>query len=251
MTLAYMGVVARYHRDYKQAAVYYERSHVLSREVDDSWLIAHVLRGMGTLALHLSNYGRAAACFAESLTLSRELGSKWGTQECLEGFAELASAQGQYERAARLFGAADALRETLGFRRLAPDQADYDQRLVTTRDRLGDTAFAGAFAEGGAMTLEQAFEYALTPKLGAAFGPVATPKLTAGERLSVLTVREREVAVLIARGLTNREVGAALVIAEKTADAHVQHILNKLGFHSRAQIAAWAVEHGLATASPI
>ena len=100
------------------------------------------------------------------------------------------------------------------------------------------------------MTLEQAFEYALTPGLSAAFRPVGTPKQTSSEQLSGLTPREREVAVLIAQGLTNREIGAALVIAEKTADAHVQHILNKLGFHSRAQIAAWAVERGLARASP-
>jgi len=242
--------VARFHGDYKQAAAYYERSHALSREVGDKWLIAHVLRGLGTLALHLSDYGRAAAFFAESLILSRELGNKWGTEECLEGFAGMACAQGQHERAARLFGAAEALRETLGFHRLAPDQADYDQRLVTTRDRLEDKAFATVSAEGRAMTLEQAFEYALTPRLSTPSCPVRTPKPTAGERLSVLTPREREVAVLIARGLTNREIGAALVIAEKTADAHVQHILNKLGFHSRSQIAAWAVERGLATASP-
>src|SRR5579864_607270 len=250
VALAYLGVVARYHRDYEQAAAYYEKSHALSREVGDKWLIALVLRGLGTVALHLSDHGRAAAFFAESLALSRELGNTWGTEECLEGFAGLACAQGQYERAARFIGAAEALQETLGFRRLTPDQADYGQRLVTTRDRLGERVFARACAEGRGMTLEQAFEYALTPMLSAAFHPVGTPKQTSSEQLSGLTPREREVAVLIAQGLTNREIGAALVIAEKTADAHVQHILNKLAFHSRAQIAAWAVERGLARASP-
>jgi len=168
----------------------------------------------------------------------------------LEGFAGVASAQGQFERAARFLGAAEALRETLGFHRLPPDQGDYDQRFVSTRAGLGDTAFARAWAEGRAMTLEQAFEYALTPVLSTPFCPAGTRKLTAVKRVSVLTPREREVTALIARGLTNREIGAQLVIAEKTADAHVQHILNKLGFHSRAQVAAWAVEHRLAIASP-
>jgi non-specific serine/threonine protein kinase len=62
-----------------------------------------------------------------------------------------------------------------------------------------------------------------------------------------LTSREREVAALVARGRTNREIAAALVISERTADAHVQNILNKLGFSSRAQIGAWAAEHGLRT----
>ncbi len=249
VALAYLGVVARHHGDYEQAAAYYEKSHALSREVGDKWLIALVLRGLGTVALHLSDHGRAAAFFAESLALSRELGNTWGTEECLEGFAWLGCAQGKYERAARFIGAAEGLQETLGFRRLTPDQADYGQRLVATRDRLGETVFARACAEGRGMTLEQAFEYALAPMLSAAFRPVGTLKQTSSEQLSGLTPREREVAVLIARGLTNREIGAALVIAEKTADAHVQHILNKLGFHSRAQVAAWAVERGLATAS--
>jgi DNA-binding CsgD family transcriptional regulator/tetratricopeptide (TPR) repeat protein len=64
-----------------------------------------------------------------------------------------------------------------------------------------------------------------------------------------LTARERQVAVLLARGLTNRQIATALVIAEGTAGVHVDHILNKLGFRSRAQVAAWAAEHGLIAAA--
>jgi DNA-binding CsgD family transcriptional regulator len=60
-----------------------------------------------------------------------------------------------------------------------------------------------------------------------------------------LTVREREVAALIARGLTSREIAERLVIAERTADSHAEHIRQKLDLHSRVQIAAWAVAHGL------
>ena len=57
----------------------------------------------------------------------------------------------------------------------------------------------------------------------------------------VLTPRQREVAALIALGLTNREIASRLVVAERTAEGHVQSILNKLGFYSRSRIAAWAV----------
>ncbi len=63
-----------------------------------------------------------------------------------------------------------------------------------------------------------------------------------------LTEREREVATLIAQGLTNRQIGTALFITEGTARLHVKHILSKLGFTSRAQIAGWAVAQGLAEA---
>jgi predicted ATPase/DNA-binding CsgD family transcriptional regulator len=75
----------------------------------------------------------------------------------------------------------------------------------------------------------------------------ATPaRLDSGdEEVKRLTPREREVAALIARGLTNREIAEALVVALRTASNHVEHILDKLSFHSRSQIAAWATQHRL------
>ena len=69
--------------------------------------------------------------------------------------------------------------------------------------------------------------------------PPAPPKR------SPLTARELEVAVLIAQGLTNRQVASQLVIAVRTADNHLQHIFDKLGLSSRAQVAAWAAMEGL------
>lgn len=63
--------------------------------------------------------------------------------------------------------------------------------------------------------------------------------------LGLLTARERELAVRLTRGLTNRQIAHMLVIAEGTAGVHVHHIRNKLGFRSRAQVAASAAEHGL------
>jgi DNA-binding CsgD family transcriptional regulator/tetratricopeptide (TPR) repeat protein len=66
--------------------------------------------------------------------------------------------------------------------------------------------------------------------------------------MKMLTRREREVAVLVAQGMTNHQIAEALVIADGTAGVHVDHILNKLGFRSRAQVAAWAVAQGLVIA---
>ncbi|HEY3229126.1 MAG TPA: helix-turn-helix transcriptional regulator, partial [Roseiflexaceae bacterium] len=54
-----------------------------------------------------------------------------------------------------------------------------------------------------------------------------------------LTHREREVAALLAQGLTNRQIGERLVISERTAEGHVEHLRNKLGYSTREQIAAW------------
>ena len=63
--------------------------------------------------------------------------------------------------------------------------------------------------------------------------------------LAQVTHREREVASLIARGLTDREIASQLVMSERTASTHVSHILTRLNFRSRAQVAAWATEQGL------
>ena len=67
--------------------------------------------------------------------------------------------------------------------------------------------------------------------------------------MSPLTPRERGVAALVARGRSNRQIGEALVITEGTANLHVKHILGKLGFASRAEIAAWAVRQEIVSAA--
>jgi DNA-binding CsgD family transcriptional regulator len=73
----------------------------------------------------------------------------------------------------------------------------------------------------------------------------SSPRRAEAEAFGGLTEREREVAVLVAQGKTSREIAELLVISERTAEGHVNNILGKLGFSSRAQIAAWAVERGL------
>jgi DNA-binding CsgD family transcriptional regulator len=77
--------------------------------------------------------------------------------------------------------------------------------------------------------------------------PVKLPSQEAltSSKYSGLSAREREVAALVAQGRTNREIAGALVVSERTAEAHVSNILGKLGFTTRTQIAAWAVEKGL------
>jgi non-specific serine/threonine protein kinase len=97
-----------------------------------------------------------------------------------------------------------------------------------------------AFSAGQNLTLDQAVDEAL--------GVVAEPPgfETRKGPTPALTRREREVAVLIMRGLTNRQIAEHLVISERTVDNHVSNILEKLRFSARAQIAVWSVENGMA-----
>ena len=75
-----------------------------------------------------------------------------------------------------------------------------------------------------------------------------TPRQVAKQEYGGLTRRERQVATVVAAGSTNQEIADQLVVSVKTVEAHITRILSKLGFTSRAQIAAWAVEKGLASA---
>ena len=73
------------------------------------------------------------------------------------------------------------------------------------------------------------------------------PKPAAPVATSELSPREREVAVLVARGATNRQIAEALVISERTAETHLERIFSKLGLRARAQLATWVVQHGLSS----
>jgi DNA-binding NarL/FixJ family response regulator len=113
------------------------------------------------------------------------------------------------------------------------------------RSRLGEEAFEAAWSEGRAMTPEQAIKYALSEEEPSTKATMSEELPAGDERPVALTPREREVAMLVARELTNRRIAEELVISERTVATHVHKILEKLNFRSRLQIAAWAMEQNL------
>ncbi len=157
--LGQLGVAARNQHDYRQAIALHTQSLALFRQVGGADGIAYGLRNLGIDTLRQDDYGRAAAYFAEGLGLCYE--NKWLAYECLEGLAAVAHSRGDNARAARLFGAGTSLQELIGHARSPIDLADKEHRVASVRTAIGDAAFAAAWAEGRAMTLEQAIEYAL------------------------------------------------------------------------------------------
>jgi DNA-binding CsgD family transcriptional regulator len=133
----------------------------------------------------------------------------------------------------------------------AERRAAREDWVRAARGGLDDAAVAAAREEGRALDFARASALALAddrpspPGAGAAPDRRGRTLATAGGPAAPLTPREAEVARLVARGLTSREIATALVIAERTAETHVEHILAKLGFRARAQIAAWVAERGL------
>jgi non-specific serine/threonine protein kinase len=162
--------------------------------------------------------------------------------ECFEGLAGIAAAQGQAAQAAQLFGAADALREVIGTPLSPVGRAECEPGLAAARAALGERTFAAAWAEGRAMPLEDTVAEAMAVGAAPAKTPGSAPASPEDHgfrgKPASLSQREREVAALIAQGLTNRQIAAQLAMSRRTADTHVSHILGKLGLASRAQIAA-------------
>jgi DNA-binding CsgD family transcriptional regulator len=235
-----LGDLARSQGDDGSATARYEEALTLLRRQDLIGTVPSLLHNLGYLALRRADTRRALRLFRESLALFRDQGDQRGIADCLDGLAGVLGAMKQSERAARLLGAAEALREVTSAIVWPANAADYERSLAVARGRLDEAAFAAAWAAGRALPLERAVSEALA-------GDPAGGQSDDIDRFD-LTRREREVAVLVARGLTNRQIGAALVITEGTARLHVKHILQKLGFTSRAQIAGWVVERGLAVA---
>jgi tetratricopeptide (TPR) repeat protein len=160
-TLYDLGSVALMQGDYERAKVLFEESLAIRRVLFDQQGIAFTLNDLGNVALAQGDYERAEALYEESLAIFQELGSQWGIANALKKFAKLAGVKGQRERAARLLGAAEALREAIGAPMYLPERPDYEQIVTELRSALGDEAFAVAWEEGRAMTLEQAIAYAL------------------------------------------------------------------------------------------
>lgn len=146
--------------------------------------------------------------------------------------------------AARLFGAAEASLEAAGgsLYAHAQDRSMREQAVTGIRSRLDETAFAAAWAKGGAMSPAEAVEYVLSKREYVTKLVPTVPEEPSAGPSDNLTRRELEVADLVARGLTNRQIASALSISERTVANHVGKILRKLGVASRAQIATWAAE---------
>jgi non-specific serine/threonine protein kinase len=244
-----LGGVLRQQGDDARARSVYEQSLTLRRQLGDRLGMATVLLQLAWQANAETDHGRATALAADSLRLSWEVGARWHVAECLELLGILASGRSKWQRAYRLLSAGEALRETLGQAHQRADAQAYARARAELSAALGGTAFAKAWAAGRGGLLEDAVQYALAgaPRALPAVGAAARVSPTSARDAAAarLTQREREIASLVARGLSNREVAEELVISRETAAVHVKHILRKLGFTSRAQIAAWAVQQGL------
>jgi len=176
----------------------------------------------------------------ESIRVSRFIGSRIGVIRGLEAFATLAIREQRPDRAVQLAAAAAALREQAHLPSLSGTRTE---RYLTAARGLGQETITQLWEQGSALDASAAVDLALTMPDDAGAGEAPGPRSRPGTRAPApggLTPRELEIVALIAEGHSNRAIGEKLVISPATAARHVANILLKLGFSSRAQVAAWA-----------
>jgi tetratricopeptide (TPR) repeat protein len=164
LALLNLGAVRRDQGDYEEATALHKKALAITHaapETSGTTLAALTLSHLGMDYLRRGDYARASGYYAQSLSMCKETGDRWIPVLCLAGLGDIACIEQRYTRAARLFGAGNQLGETLGYRFNPGDRECHDHYSASTRARLGESAFAAAWTEGWAMTLEQAIEYAL------------------------------------------------------------------------------------------
>jgi len=244
-----LGISLLFEGDYERGAALNEEAATLLREHGYKGGLEFVLDNLGWAALLQGDHERAKTYYEENLALCQELGDKTGVADSLEGLACVAGTDGEAERAAKLFGVADVLRETVGYKHSPEEDAWREPYRATAHLLLEEDSWEEALAQGRAMGLKEAIEYALSAEV-----PSATTPSTAGqpshsstpEHPAGLTSREVEVLRLVAEGMTSARIAKELFVSTRTVETHITSIYHKLGVSSRAAATRFALEHGLA-----
>jgi predicted ATPase/DNA-binding CsgD family transcriptional regulator len=235
-----LGAAAVFAGDHDRAGRCYQEILEITGPRGECFFRSIALWARGLNELRRGDLQEAARCELESLRIKHVpgLNDRRGiTPLCFEILAWIGAHRQQHERAVTLLGVADTLLAEMGTPLSSYQMllADHDVCVRQARDALGDAAYGGAFRRGQALTYDDALAYAFEERRR----PVP-PQPKDGSTL--LTGRERQIADLITEGLSNKEIAGSLVISQRTAESHVEHILTKLGFTSRAQVAAWTAE---------
>ena len=252
-----LGRLARIRGDDAAALRYFDQVLDIYRQIGSRPELARCLADIGSLAISRRDLGLARSSLIESLQVCLVTGRRRGAVRVLAALAVVAMTSGDLPGALRLAGASLAQSEAVSGAGPAPASPRLQQLVETATSRLGQVAASALLAEGRAMSpgavaarvtaapTEQ-MPAAVHPELRASSDDPAAGQALPADRLAagLLTKRERQVAALIADGLSNQAIASELQIRPSTAARHVANIFAKLGFNSRGQVQAWmAIDH--------
>jgi DNA-binding NarL/FixJ family response regulator len=199
------------------------------------WFSAIALPIRARLAIAAGEPDQAERDAHDALACAAELEAYLGISDILECLAVLAGQDGSHREAVRLFGAAEVIRLRIGAVRFKIYDAGYEASVAALRDAMGETDFDAAWAEGAALSTEEAIAYAQR-------GRGERKRPTSG--WASLTPTECDVVRLVSDGLANKDIATRLFVSPRTVQTHLTHVYTKLGLSSRVQLAQEAARHG-------
>jgi len=205
----------------------------LSRQSGDLYSLEMMLMNLGLTALFTGDLDGSKPLFSEALRIAQQIDDRVAQYALLDALGYHAANSGQGRLAARLLGTAETVRTGAGasvILFLVPLLAQAEESAIAA---IGAPRFQAEFESGKRLSRGAAIALALGEP------PQVAAKPSDEDGAWPLAKREAEVARLVAEGLSNKQIGGRLFISERTVDSHVRSVLNKLGFNSRAQIAAW------------
>jgi DNA-binding CsgD family transcriptional regulator len=217
-----------------------DRAIALAERRGERWSRSYALWAAGFVARARGDLATASTLTRAALEIQRGFSDHPGTALMIELLAWIAAADGEHRHAARLLGAIRSIWGRIGtsIGAFGPHLADQHRACEeAVASALPPSVLRAELARGERLSHDQAIAYALD-------GEQAAPAARREDASPALTPRERQVAELVTRGLTNRQIAETLVLSPRTVDRHLENILAKLGFTSRVQVAAWASRPG-------
>jgi predicted ATPase/DNA-binding CsgD family transcriptional regulator len=231
---------------YAAMAGQHERSKACYQEIiqlatprGESLHRSNALMALGLDAWRRGDPVHAVELHRSALEIKLGLDDQLGTALGLEALAWGVGALGQHKRAAQLLGTAEVSWDSTGasIATLVPELiGDHHKSVAAARAALGEQGYAAALQRGRQMPLSQVLDDAEHTRRSTRSGQADA------DGAGSLTSREKEIAGLLAQGLSNKAIAQSLVIAQRTAETHVANVLVKLGLTSRSQVAAWVAE---------
>jgi DNA-binding CsgD family transcriptional regulator len=198
------------------------------------WHLASALTTRARVAIAQEEPEQADRNAYDALACAAGVAAYQGIPDILECLAGLAADTGSHREAARLFGASEAIRQRSGAVRFKIYDAAYEASVATVRDVMGQQDFDDVWAEGAALSVDEAIAYAQR-------GRGERKRPTSG--WASLTPTERDVVRLLSEGLANKDIATRLFVSPRTVQSHLTHVYTKLGLTSRVQLVQEAARH--------